>query len=126
MDSITKSFTLKKIGELVKVELDQIKDRVDPLLLDQIKRNPHGKIVEYKMTDGQGIGFVVELDSGNRSWFFSEELQESGYEKSISMQISRNQISNSYHGSYQKNKVIDLVNPIHFFKWLTYSLKDVF
>ncbi len=66
--------TLNKIGTSVRVDLDRIRDRVPGTLLKLLTNNPRGKVVDYKMTDGMGIGVVLELSDGSISWFFSEEL----------------------------------------------------
>ncbi len=71
---MTQAVTLKRIGAQVSVDVDQVKDRIPASLLKQLKENPRGRIADYKMTDGQGIGLVLELSDGTTSWFFGEEI----------------------------------------------------
>ncbi len=66
--------TLIRIGSNVRVDLDRVKDRIPSTLARKLSENPRGKIVDYKMTDGQGIGLVLELSDGSTSWFFDEEI----------------------------------------------------
>ena len=63
-----------KIGARLKVDLDRVRDRIPTKLLKLIKSDPRGKLVNFKMTDGQGIGFVLELSDGSTSWFFDNEV----------------------------------------------------
>ena len=69
--------TLNKIGTNVRIDLDRVKDRISTALVQQITENPRGKIVDYKMTDGGGIGLVIELSNGELSWFFDDEIGRS-------------------------------------------------
>ena len=63
-----------RIGSKLKIDLDRVRDRIPARLLRQIKQNPRGTLLKYKMTDGGGIGVVLELSDGSASWFFFEEV----------------------------------------------------
>ncbi len=63
-----------KIGARLKVDLDRVRDRVPTKLVELIKSDPRGKLVNFKMTDGQGVGVVLELSDGSTSWFFEDEV----------------------------------------------------
>ncbi len=63
-----------RIGSRVKVELDRVRDRIPSKLIKQLTEDPRGKVVNYKMTDGMGIGVVLELSDGTTSWFFEDEI----------------------------------------------------
>ena len=66
--------TLTRIGSNVRVQVDQVRDRIPKDLLNKLKTNPRGKVVDYKMTDGTDIGLVLELSDGTTSWFFDKEI----------------------------------------------------
>ncbi len=66
--------TLTRIGSNVRVQVDQVRDRIPGSLLKKLKDNPRGRVVDYKMADGGDIGLVLELSDGSTSWFFNEEL----------------------------------------------------
>ncbi len=68
-----KATTLTRIGANVRVDVEQVRDRIPKDLLKKLKDNPRGKVVDYKMTDGTDIGLVLELIDGSTSWFFNEE-----------------------------------------------------
>ena len=71
---MAKASTLTRIGSNVRVQVDQVRDRIPGNLLKKLKENPRGKVVDYKMTDGTDIGLVLELSDGSISWFFNEEI----------------------------------------------------
>ena len=71
---MAKTTTLIRIGSNVRVDVDQVRDRIPKSLLNKLKVNPRGKVVDYKMTDGTDIGLVLELSDGSTSWFFNEEI----------------------------------------------------
>ena len=66
--------TLTRIGSNVRVQVDQVRDRIPKGLLKKLKDNPRGKVVDYKMTDGTDIGLVLELSDGSTCWFFNQEI----------------------------------------------------
>ncbi len=65
---------LNRIGSTVKVNLDKVRDRIPSKLLNQLTDNPRGKVLDYKMTDGYGIGLILKFSDGSTSWFFAEEI----------------------------------------------------
>ncbi len=73
---MTQAVSLKRIGSNVRVDLDRVKDRIPSSLVKQLQTDPRGKVLDYKMTDGQGIGLVIELSNGETSWFFDEEIDK--------------------------------------------------
>ncbi len=61
-------------GQSLYVILESVQDRLSPKLLNLLKKNPKGKLVGYKMVDGNQFGLVIELDVGEITWFFEHEL----------------------------------------------------
>ncbi len=66
--------TINRIGSKVKVDLDLVRDRIPTPLFRQLSNDPRGTVLSYKMTDGGGIGVVLELSDGTTSWFFDTEI----------------------------------------------------
>ncbi|MCT7958338.1 cytochrome b6f subunit PetP [Laspinema palackyanum] len=62
-----------KIGQKVKVT--RLRERLSADAVAKIKTNPVGTIKDFRMTDGSGVGVVVQLDSGITTWFFEDEVQ---------------------------------------------------
>ncbi len=63
-----------RVGSRVKVNLDLVRDRIPSNLIKTLANDPKGKVLDYKMTDGTGIGVILELSDGTTSWFFDEEI----------------------------------------------------
>ena len=92
-----------------------------------------GKICDFRITDGKGIGVVLQLSNGKEQWFFEDEinlLDENGnvIKKTNDTKYSNSLINNILGRlNYEnKNKVGELLNPINFFLWLVVSFKDIF
>ena len=121
-----------KIGNSVKVNLSLSKDRLTKEIIDAINVSSVGKISDFRITDGKGIGVVLKLSNGKEQWFFEDEidlLDEDGnlIKKLNDTKEKTNLILNIFKSlKYEnKNKISDLLNPINFFIWLFVSFKDV-
>ncbi len=122
-----------KIGNSVQVNLELSKDRLTKEIIDAINVSSVGKICDFRITDGKGIGVVLQLSNGQEQWFFEDEinlLDENGnvIKKTNDTKYSNSLINNILGRlNYEsKNKVGELLNPINFFLWLVVSLKDIF
>ena len=122
-----------KIGNSAQVNLELSKDRLSKEIIDAINVSSVGKISDFRITDGRGIGVVLKLSNGKEQWFFEDEidlLDENG----ILIKKAHDTKENNYLMSdisarliYEnKNKVSELLNPINFFLWLAVSFKDIF
>lgn len=60
-----------EIGQKVKVY--RIRDRVNRDVAGTLGKV--GTIKEYKMTDGSGVGVVVQFDDRKATWFFEDEIK---------------------------------------------------
>ena len=72
---IRDSSTLQK-GQLLRVEINEVKDRLPQNILEDIRKEPIVELVGYKMVDGNEFGLVVKLNNGEINWFFENELSE--------------------------------------------------
>ena len=122
-----------KIGNSVQVNLEVSKDRLTKETIDAINVSSLGKISDFRITDGKGIGVVLQLSNGKEQWFFEDEidfLDENGnvIKKIIDKKENSNFIFYFLRGlNYEnKNKVSELLNPINFFIWMVVSFKDIF
>ena len=122
-----------KIGNSVKVNLELSKDRLTKEIIEAINVSSVGKIRDFKITDGKGIGVILQLSNGKEQWFFEDEINlidDNGnvIKKIYDTKESNNLTINILSGlSYEdKNKASELLNPINFFLWLTISFKDIF
>ena len=122
-----------KIGNSVQVNLELSKDRLTKETIDAINVSSLGKISDFRITDGKGIGVVLQLSNGKEQWFFEHEidlLDENGnvIKKNNYKKKNSNFIFDFFKGlNYEnKNKISELLNPINFFIWVVVSLKDIF
>ena len=122
-----------KIGNSVQVNLQLSKDRLTKETIDAINVSSLGKISDFRITDGKGIGVVLQLSNGKEQWFFEDEIDlidENGnlIKKNNDKKENNNFIFDLLRGlNYEnKNKVSELLNPINFFIWLVVSFKDIF
>jgi len=75
LQAMPKPASLTRIGSKLKVNLERVRDRIPPNLIKQLESDPRGTVKDYKMTDGTGIGVVLELSNGTKNWFFEDELK---------------------------------------------------
>ena len=122
-----------KIGDSVQINLELSKDRLTKDVIDSINISSVAKINDFRITDGKGIGVILQLSNGKEQWFFEDEidlLDENGNVIKINNDKKENSnfIFDFLRGlNYEsKNKVSDLLNPINFFIWLVVSFKDIF
>ena len=122
-----------KIGNSVQVNLELSKDRLTKEIIDAINVSSVGKICDFRITDGKGIGVVLQLSNGKEQWFFEDEINLLDENGNVIKKINDKKDSNSLitnilrRLNYEnKNKVGELLNPINFFLWLVVSLKDIF
>ncbi|MFM8660651.1 MAG: DUF2862 domain-containing protein [Cyanobium sp.] len=57
-----------------KVRVTRVRDRIPADLVASLQADPTGTVTDYRVTDGQGIGVVVELSGGGTTWFFDDEI----------------------------------------------------
>ena len=120
-----------KIGNSVQINLELSKDRLTKEAIDAINFSSVAKISDFRITDGKGIGVILQLSNGKEQWFFEDEIDLFDENGNV---IKKNKKQNSYfifdfleELNYEnKNKVSELLNPINFFIWLVVSFKDIF
>ena len=121
-----------KIGNTVKVNLDNSKDRLTKETIEAINMSSICTITDFKITDGMGIGVMVNLSNGKEEWFFENELEildEKGniikkeQNKNENMTLKLDLVKNLNY--VPKFKFNELLNPINFITWLIFSLKDI-
>ena len=122
-----------KIGNLVQVNLELSKDRLTKQIIDVIKGSSIGEIKDFKITDGKGIGVVLQLSNGKEQWFFENEIDLIDENGNIIQKTNVSKENNSFILDIleslryeKKDKIGELLNPINFFLWIIVSFKDIF
>ena len=121
-----------QIGKNVNVNLEHSKDRLTKETIEAIKISSKCTIRDFKVTDGRGIGLILNLSNGKDEWFFENEIQildEKGniIEKEQNKNENDNLIFDAFNNMHYepKFKFNDLLNPINFMTWLIVSAKDI-
>ena len=140
-----KIIEIAEIGSIVQIKLDLAKNRLTKESIKAIEVSSRCQIIDFKITDGKGIGVVLKLSNGKEEWFFEDEidiLDENGeiiesqetveesdlifeifnFIKIVSWTLLALIIPTEYK---QTSKIKDLLNPLNFFSWLINSFKDV-
>jgi len=118
------------LGDLVQVNIELSKDRLSKEVIDAIKTSSVGKISDFRITDGKGIGVVLQLSNGKEQWFFEDEINLIDENGNVIKKIGENNNNLKFailrDLKYEhKNNIMELINPINFFLWLIVSFKDV-
>ena len=124
------------VGSMIKVEKSKINNVLPKKILDELPQIINGEVIDYKMTDGMDIGYVLVTDNNLKIWIFNNELNEQTkkeYEiedsnrstnlitKEILSQIDKVEYELSGNRSIKK-----IANPLNLISWLIFTLKDIF
>ena len=124
------------IGTKIKVDKAKIENLLPNKLLDDLPQIIIGEIVDYKMTDGMGIGYVLMTQNNIRIWIFNTELdqqtrKEYRLKETNKYDDSKNTdlIIGKYKIAYEINgnrNIKTIANPINLINWLIFTMKDIF
>ena len=124
------------IGAKIKVDKSKIENLLPNKLLDKLPQQINGEIIDYKMTDGMGIGYVLMTEENIKIWIFNTELNEQtrkeyNLEESNKYYNPQNSdlILGKYKVAYEINgnrNIKTIANPINLINWLIFTMKDIF
>ena len=121
-----------KIGNSVKVNLNLSRDRLTKDTIETINFSSVGIIKDFRITDGKGIGVVLELSNGKEQWFFENEINIIDENGNVKEKVQDTNENNFFkfdifkNLQYQnKNEINELLNPLNFFMWVLVSFKDI-
>ena len=124
------------IGAKIKVDKSKIENLLPNKLLDTLPKQINGEIVDYKMTDGMGIGYVLLTEKNQKIWIFNTELNEQTrnyYRIEDTNKLINRKDNNLILGIYKVDYKINgnrsikmTANPINLINWLIFTMKDVF
>ena len=124
------------VGASIKVDKSKIMNVLPNKILEDLPKMIDGKVVDYKMTDGMGIGYVLMTENNLKIWIFNSELNDQTRKeyKIEDLKKSENFIAQAistqlYKVKYDLNgnrKLKNIANPINLLSWLIFTLKDIF
>ncbi len=124
------------IGAKVKVDKSKIENLLSNKLLDDLPQIVNGEIVDYKMTDGMGIGYVLMTENNLKIWIFNTELNEQTRKEyrleetnKYNNLRSSDLILGKYKVTYEINgnrNIKTIANPINLINWIIFTMKDIF
>tara|TARA_Y100001970_G_C14255013_1_gene874630 strand:- start:6336 stop:6734 length:399 start_codon:yes stop_codon:yes gene_type:complete len=129
-------YPLVKIGSLVRINPDDSLDRLSKKSIAKINQSKSFTVIDYKITDGRGIGLIVKLSDGSQQWFFENEIEEL-YKKNnsnpkkeskrilVKGEIPHKSLINKNIVFKNNSDIKSIINPINFISWLIYSSKDI-
>ena len=124
------------IGAKIKVDKSKIENLLPNKLLDTLPKQINGEIVDYKMTDGMGIGYVLMTENNLKIWIFNTELnadtikeyglkENNKYKKNQNSDLTLGKYKFAYEINGNRN-IKKIVNPINLINWLIFTMKDIF
>ncbi len=124
------------VGTKIKVDKSKIENIIPNKKLDDLPQIIIGEIIDYKMTDGMGIGYVLTTENKIKIWVFSNELNK---QTKIEFEINDTTETTSIIPSqlisginkvkYDINgnrNIKTILNPMNLIGWLIFSIKDIF
>ena len=124
------------IGTKIKVDKSKIENILPNKLMDELPQTIYGDIIDYKMTDGRGIGYVLMTENNIKIWIFTAELNaqtrrefkiedpdKSNIKKSTNLLLGRYKITYEVNGN---RNIKTITNPINLINWILFTLKDTF
>ncbi len=124
------------VGTRIKVDKSKIENLLADKILDDLPQIINGEVIDYKMTDGKDIGYVLMTDNNLKIWIFNSELNEKT-RKEYKIEDSKkptNIMTKEFLSRIDKveynvsgNKSIKrIANPFNLISWLIFTLKDIF
>ena len=123
------------IGAKIMVDKSKIENLLPNKLINDLPQLINGVIVDYKMTDGMSIGYVLMTENNQKIWIFNSELNQQTIKEyslddtnKLDNTKNNNLILGKYKVDYEMNgnrKVITMVNPINLINWIIFTMKDI-
>ena len=124
------------VGSVIKIEKAKIDNVLPKKILDDLPQIINVEVIDYKMTDGMDIGYVLMTESNIKIWIFNNELNEETKRKykiessnkatnllAIEILSRIDKVEYELNGNRSIKK---LANPFNLISWLIFTLKDIF
>ena len=124
------------VGAVIKIEKAKIENVLPKKILDDLPQMINVEVIDYKMTDGMDIGYVLMTENNMKIWIFDNELNEQTKREykiessnkptnllTIELLSRIDKVEYELNGNRSIKK---LANPLNLIKWLIFTLKDIF
>jgi len=128
--------SLIPVGSKIKVDKSKIENVLTEKIFDDLPQIINGEVIDYKMTDGMDIGYVLMTENNLQIWIFNSELTEQTRReykiedsKSSNNAITKELLSRIDKLEYNLNgnrSIKTIANPFNLISWLIFTLKDIF
>jgi hypothetical protein len=124
------------VGSVIKIEKAKIENVLPKKILEDLPQMINAEVIDYKMTDGMDIGYVLMTENNIKIWIFNNELNEQT-KKEYKIESSNKPtnlltieiLSRIDKVEYELNgnrSIKKLANPFNLISWLIFTLKDIF
>ena len=134
--TIMKLNPLIPIGSKIKVEKSKIKSVLPKKILDDLPQIIKGEVLDYKLTDGMDIGYVLMTENKLKIWIFNNELDSQTKAEFNILETTKSKnplkaelLSQMNKVKYEINgsrNIRAIANPFNLISWLIFTLKDIF
>ena len=124
------------VGSRIKVQKSKIENVLPKKLLDDLPQMINGEVIDYKMTDGMDIGYVLITDNNLKIWIFNNELNEetkreykiedSNKSRNLIIKELLSRIDKVEYELKGNRSIKKIANPFNLISWLIFTLKDIF
>ena len=124
------------VGTIIKVEKSKIENVLPKKILDDLPQIINGEIIDYKMTDGMDIGYVLMTENNLKIWIFNSELdaqtrkeykiEDSELSTNIIIKELLSRIDKVEYNLGGNRSIKKIANPFNIISWLIFTLKDIF
>ena len=133
---IMKINPLIPVGSRIEVDKSKIENLIPTKILDDLPQMINGEVIDYKMTDGMDIGYVLMTDNNIKIWIFNSELNEqtrreykiedSKTSSNFIIKVLLSQIDKVEYVLNGNKSIKKIANPFNLISWLIFTLKDIF
>ena len=124
------------VGSVIKIEKAKIENVLPKKILEDLPQMINAEVIDYKMTDGMDIGYVLMTENNIKIWIFDNELNEQTKREykiessnkptnllTIELLSRIDKVEYDLNGNRSIKK---LANPFNLIKWSIFTLKDIF
>ena len=128
--------SLIPVGSRIKVDKSKIENVLPQKILDDLPQMINGEVIDYKMTDGMDIGYVLMTENNLKIWIFNSELdaqtrkeykiEDSKTSKNLLTKELLSRIDKVEYDLNGNRSIGKIANPFNLISWLIFTLKDIF